>query len=87
MSPRRILLVETDGPVRDALARALSLEGHEVWVTAVEGFRQRLRELDPDTVVGRRELLQAAGPPDGVRTVALTRPVNLAELRRALRGG
>jgi hypothetical protein len=60
------------------------MAGHEVRVAAADEFRERLRELEPDAVVGRPELLRAIGPLEGVRSVSLSRPVNMEELRRAL---
>lgn len=85
MAHRRILLVDVEGPHRDALARALTREGHEVWVADSVEERERLNEFAPDTVVYREGLSRGPGRGDTARWVALTRPVNMEELRRVLR--
>ncbi len=51
MVPRRILLIDDEGPSREALAHMLSLEGHEVQVTSPDGAQALVEEFGPDTVV------------------------------------
>ncbi|MGD2217101.1 MAG: hypothetical protein PVJ64_10100 [Gemmatimonadales bacterium] len=85
MAARRILLIDTAGPHRDALARALTCEGHEVRVAESADQRDRLNDFVPDAVVYREGLAGSPAEGDTARWVALTRPVNMEELRRALR--
>jgi DNA-binding response OmpR family regulator len=105
MTPRRILLIDQSGPLREALVRVLSSEGHEVWVAADAGEALDVANRHgPDTVVYDADMPPAIAKlgtrPD--RLVALTaradtsdraeagrvslaRPINMEELRRALR--
>jgi hypothetical protein len=85
MAPRRILLIDGKGPHRDALARALTCEGHEVRVADSADARDRVNDFAPDTVVYREGLSRGPEKGDAARWVALTKPVNMEELRRALR--
>ncbi len=85
MALRRILLIDVEGPHRDALARALSSEGHEIRAAEPAKLDDRLKECAPDTVVYREGLMRAPGGGGRTRWVALTRPVNMEELRRVLR--
>ncbi|MEE8550943.1 MAG: hypothetical protein V3T08_06770 [Gemmatimonadota bacterium] len=49
---KRILLIQVEGPVRDALARLMAAEGHEVRVASgAEEALDRLGELRPDVVL------------------------------------
>lgn len=55
---RRILLIQVEGPVRDALARVLAAEGHEVRVASgSEEALDRLGELGPDVILYDAEAL------------------------------
>jgi hypothetical protein len=85
MAARRILLIDGEGTHREALARALTCEGHEVRVADSADQRERLNDFVPDTVVYREGLARGPAVGDTARWVALTRPVNMEELRRALR--
>jgi DNA-binding NtrC family response regulator len=85
MAARRILLIDGAGPHRDALARALTCEGHEVRVADSAEGRDRLNDFVPDTVVCREGLSHGPEKGDNAQWIALTRPVNMEELRRALR--
>lgn len=85
MAPRRILLIDGAGPHRDALARALTCEGHEVLAADPADERDRVNDFAPDTVVYREGLSRGPQEGDAPRWVALTRPVNMEDLRRALR--
>jgi hypothetical protein len=85
MAARRILLIDGAGPHRDALARALTCEGHEVRVADPADQRDRVNDFAPDTVVCREGLARGPEEGDSARWIALTRPVNMEELRRALR--
>ncbi len=85
MAPRRILLIDVQGPFRDALARVLASEGHEVRVADAADEADRVNEFAPETVVYREGLSRIAGQGSQARWIALTRPVNMEELRRALR--
>lgn len=115
MAPRRILLIDDEGPLRDALARALISEGHNVQVANAAEVQDRLSQFGPDTVVYDVEsarpavrdvvaqlgaqpgacLLIAlsrggqptAGASESPSQVVLARPINMEELRRALRDG
>jgi DNA-binding response OmpR family regulator len=86
MALQRILLVDREGPYREALARVLSGEGHDVRVADPGEAGDRLRELEPDAVIGHAEVLREVGQLEGVRRVTLARPVSMEELRRTLRG-
>lgn len=86
MAARRILLIDGAGPHRDALARALTCEGYEVRVADPADPQDRKNEFAPDTVVYREGLSRGPAAGEAARLVALTRPVNMEELRRALRG-
>jgi len=85
MAARRILLIDGEGPHRDALARALTREGHEVRVADSVDERQRVNDFTPDAVVYREGTARGPEAGDGARWLALKRPVNMEELRRALR--
>jgi hypothetical protein len=85
MAARRILLIDGAGPHRDALARALTCEGHEVRVADSVDQREQVNEFAPDAVVYREGLSRGPEAGDTARWVPLTRPVNMEELRRALR--
>jgi hypothetical protein len=85
MAPRRILLIDAAGPCRDALARVLSCEGYQVRVEGVVGRADRVNEITPDFVVYREGLAAGPAPPGDARWIALTKPVNMEELRRVLR--
>lgn len=111
MSRRRILIIDRQGVARDALARLLESEGHDVRAAGSAEALERLREFGPDAIVydaksigdaGLRLEEAAAGntmmmielkvgaerrvpgADDGGRVV-LPRPVNLEDLRHALR--
>ncbi len=85
MAAKRVLLIHNTGPLRDALARVLAREGHDVQVVDVGQARDRLAELGTGAVVcGERRLLDLAAEPQ-VRWIELGRPVDMEELRRALR--
>jgi len=85
MAPRRILLTDGESPLRDALARALSSDGHEVQVSDTSEWGDRSREFDPDVVVGSEDALPPSGSGTSVPVITLSRPVNMEELRRTLR--
>jgi CheY-like chemotaxis protein len=85
MAPRRILLTDGESPLREALARALSSEGHEVQVSDASEVVDRSREFGPDLVVGTEEAVLTLGQRTRVPVVTLSRPVNMEELRRTLR--
>ncbi len=115
MAPRRILLIDDEGSLRDALARALISEGHDVQVAAAAEVQGRLSQFGPDTVVYdadsphpavRDVVAQLAARPGACLLIALSRggssaavasespsqvvlarPINMEELRRALRDG
>ncbi len=82
---RRILLIDGEGPHRDALARALTCEGHQVRVADSAAERDRLNDFAPDFVVYWEGRSHGPDKADTARWVALTRPVNMEELRRTLR--
>ncbi len=85
MAARRVLLIHKTGPLRDALARVLAREGHDVRVVDVGQAQERLAELGPGAVVcGESHLLDLVAEPQ-VRWIELGRPVDMEELRRALR--
>ncbi len=82
MNSLRILLVDKASPFREAVARALSLGGHQVQVAdGGEGPN----DFSPDAVVYGEGCAEAAGE-GAVRRIFLRRPVNMEELRRVLRG-
>ena len=85
MAARRILLIDGAGPHREALARALTCEGHEVRVADTADQRDRVNDFAPDIVVCREGLARGPKEGDSAGWIALTRPVNMEELRRALR--
>jgi hypothetical protein len=85
MAARRVLLIDDEGPHRDALARALTCEGHEVRVADSADERDRVNDFAPDAVVCRAGKGRGPRVGDTARWVALVRPVNMEELRRALR--
>jgi DNA-binding NtrC family response regulator len=85
MAARRMLLIDGAGSHRDALARALTCEGHEVRVADSADQRDRVNDFAPDVVVYREGLSRGPDEGDTARWVALTRPVNMEELRRVLR--
>jgi DNA-binding response OmpR family regulator len=115
MAPRRILLIDDEGPLRDALARALISEGHNVQVANATEVQGWLSQFAPDTVVydadSARQAVRdvvpqlrtqpgacllialsrggqpAAGASESASEVVLARPINMEELRRALRDG
>jgi DNA-binding response OmpR family regulator len=82
MAPRRILLIERTGTYRDALERVLISEGHEVRVTD-KGSGDLLKEFRPDVILASPD--DVPGRSDGVELIVLVKPVNLEELRQALR--
>ncbi len=84
MARRRVLLVHNEGPLRDALARALAREGHQVDVAAPADVRKRLAESAAETVVCAAGLIERVEA-KGVRWVEFGRPVHMEELRHALR--
>jgi len=85
MAHRRILLIDGESPHREALARALANEGHEVQASGVSEALDRLEAFRPDAVVGSEDGLRMVGGRPGFQAVVLTRPVNMEELRRVLR--
>ncbi len=85
MARRRVLLVHREGPFRDALARALAREGHPVDVAAPEDVRERLAESAAETIVCAPANVTDRFEAEGVRWVEFGRPVNMEELRRAVR--
>ncbi len=84
MSHRRILLVNEAGIYRDALARVLAREGHEVQAVSPAAVEKRARDFAPHVIVCSEAQAAALGLP-GVGVLPLRRPVNVEELRRALR--
>ncbi len=84
MATLRILLVDQASPFRDAIARALSIGGHQVSVA--ESASEGANDFAPDAVVFGEGGKRAASVGDG-RQISLRRPVNMEELRRALRDG
>ncbi|KPK65684.1 MAG: hypothetical protein AMS21_04115 [Gemmatimonas sp. SG8_38_2] len=85
MARRRILLIDGESPHRDALARALAVEGHEVQASGISEALGRLETFRPNALVGSEEGLRMVGGRPGLQTVPLIRPVNVEELRRVLR--
>jgi len=85
MARRRILLIDGQSPHRDALARALANEGHEVQVSGISEALDQLEAFRPDAVVGSEDGLRIVGGRPGLQTVLLSRPVNMEGLRRVLR--
>ncbi len=83
MAPRRILFVDQAGPVRDALVRALTTGGHDVRVADTPEAAERENDFAPDAVVYGEGFSRSVGPE--AQRIALQRPVNMEELRRALR--
>jgi hypothetical protein len=82
MKSLRVLLVHEGGSVRSALASALASAGHEVRIAEGHAAAQK---NDPavDAVVYDESL--SAVVLDAPRRIGLQRPVNMEELRRALR--
>lgn len=87
MARRRVLLVHPEGPLREALARALAREGHQVDVAAPAAAGERLTESAAEAIVCAEGALGPRVKAGGVRRVEFGRPVNMEELRRALREG
>ncbi len=85
MARRRVLLVHNEGPLRDALARALAREGHQVDVAVPAEARERLAESAAETILCAPGDIGDRVEAEGVRWVELGRPVDMEELRRALR--
>ncbi len=87
MARRRVLLVHPEGPLRDALARALAREGHQVDVAAPADASERLTESAAEAILCAKGELSERVEAEGIRWVEFGRPVNMEELRRALREG
>ncbi len=85
MARRRVLLVHNEGPIRDALARALAWEGYPVDVAVPAVVRERLAESAGETIVCVPADVTDRVEAEGVRWVEFGRPVNMEELRRAVR--
>jgi hypothetical protein len=81
MKSLRILLVDGASPLREAIARALSFGGHQVKVAEPGGGPN---DFDPDAVVYGEGAAEAGGA-GTERQIRLRRPINMEELRRALR--
>ncbi len=84
MATRRVLLIHKEGPLRDALARVLAREGHDVRVADLSEARDRLADLGSGAVVCSDRRFQDLAPPQ-TRWIEFGRPVDMEELRRALR--
>lgn len=82
MTPRRILLIERTGTYRDALERVLISEGYELRVTD-KGSGDLPKDFRPDVILASPDEVPERS--DGVELIVLVKPVNLEELRRALR--
>lgn len=87
MVSRRVLLVDEVGPAREAMARMLSGEGHEVRVADASDARDLIEGFCPDTIVYgadresealRRVVTEIEESPPAQRLVALG-----AEISRA----
>ena len=85
MTPRRILLVDQAGAIRDAVARVLTGGGHEVRVVDPQAVEGPANDFAPDAVVYGEGCLQTSR--SEARVILLRRPVNMEELRSALREG
>lgn len=85
MARRRVLLVHREGPLRDALARVLAREGHLVDVAVPEDVSERLAESATETIVCAPADVTDRIEAEGIRWVEFGRPVNMEELRRAVR--
>ncbi len=84
MATRRVLLIHKKGPLRDALARVLAREGHDVRVADLSEARDRLADLGSGAVVCSDSRFRDLAPPQA-RWIEFGRPVDMEELRRALR--
>ncbi len=84
MTSQRVLVIERSGPLRRALVRVIRSEGHEVGEAEAGDVEEQVGRFRPDVVVG--DEVYAPRASGATRFVRLTRPVNLEELRRVLRG-
>ncbi len=87
MARRRVLLVYPEGPLRDALARVLAREGHQVDVADPADAGERLTESAAEAILCVKGDLSDRVGAEGIRWIEFGRPVNMEELRRALREG
>ncbi|UCF19727.1 MAG: hypothetical protein JSU87_17725 [Gemmatimonadota bacterium] len=85
MTSQRVLVIERSGPLREALVRVLVAEGHEVGEAEAGELEERMTRFRPDVVVGDESCAPRAG--GLARFVRIAKPVNMEELRRALREG
>lgn len=81
MNPQRVLVVHEAGPVRSALARALASAGHDVQVADTGG--ETRDDAAFDAVVFDES--HSTAVTHGGQRIAVRRPVNMEELRHALR--
>jgi hypothetical protein len=70
------------GAYRNALERMLVSEGHELRVTD-KGSADLLKDFRPDVILAGPD--HAPGRGEGIELIMLVKPVNLEELRQALR--
>jgi CheY-like chemotaxis protein len=73
MSRRRILLVDNQEVVREALARLLRSEGHEVHEANADQVAKQLQEHSPDTVIYDGDVFDGVVGLDAGSAVALER--------------